>query len=309
MAAPPRGVTEAVISGWPGLRLTTDALSVTVLPGKGADICELTDLATGVDPLFRAPWGLQPPGAPPARAATARRSWRTTRETWQELFPNTNDACRHGARGAAVPRRGGRAALVGVPSRPTTSARSRSACRSSAASSRCGWSGSCGCATAPASWCSTSGSPTCRGGASRSPGGTTACSARRWSRPAELRRAGRHDHHAPPQPWEDTARLVPGQRSAWPMARLRGRRGRPVPPAGSGGGQPRRRLPDRPGRRCPGRQPGPRPGLPAGLGPGGVPVDHRVAAVRRGQGDAAARLVRPRRRAVDGRGDPGAGGG
>ena len=34
----PRGVTEDIISGWHGLRLTNDELSVTVLPGKGADI-------------------------------------------------------------------------------------------------------------------------------------------------------------------------------------------------------------------------------------------------------------------------------
>ena len=114
MAAPPRGVTEAVISGWPGLRLTTDALSVTVLPGKGADIYELTDLATGVDPLFKAPWGLQPPGAPPREGSDGAAFLENYEGSWQELFPNTNDACRLRRRAAPVPRRGGGAALVGV---------------------------------------------------------------------------------------------------------------------------------------------------------------------------------------------------
>ena len=47
------------------------------------------------------------------------------------------------------------------------------------------------------------------------------------ARPAAGRR-GRRAAHAcrtiitPPEPWEDTARLEPGQRSAWPMARRRG---------------------------------------------------------------------------------------
>ena len=109
MAAPPRGVTEAVISGWPGLRLTTDALSVTVLPGKGADIYELTDLATGVDPLFKAPWGLQPPGAPPREGSDGAAFLENYEGSWQELFPNTNDACRYGD--AQVPFHGEVAAL------------------------------------------------------------------------------------------------------------------------------------------------------------------------------------------------------
>jgi hypothetical protein len=54
------GVTEGAVNGWAALYLTNGALAVTVLPGTGADIYEITALATGIDPLFKAPWGLQP---------------------------------------------------------------------------------------------------------------------------------------------------------------------------------------------------------------------------------------------------------
>jgi hypothetical protein len=48
-------VTESFINGWRAVRLVTDAIEVTVLPGKGADIFAITDLATGIDPLLQAP--------------------------------------------------------------------------------------------------------------------------------------------------------------------------------------------------------------------------------------------------------------
>jgi hypothetical protein len=48
------GVSEGSVNGWRAVRLATDAVEVTVLPDKGADIYAFTDLASGVDPLFRA---------------------------------------------------------------------------------------------------------------------------------------------------------------------------------------------------------------------------------------------------------------
>ncbi len=44
MAPRRTGATEGVISGWRAVRLTSDTLSVTVLPDKGADIYEIVDL-------------------------------------------------------------------------------------------------------------------------------------------------------------------------------------------------------------------------------------------------------------------------
>lgn len=220
----PRGVTEVITSGWRGLRMTTDAVSVTVLPDKGADICELTDLATGVDPLFRAPWGLQPPGAPPREGSDGAAFLENYEGTWQELFPNTNDPCSYA--GTQLPFHGEVAtrpwsvsveadndAEIAVrfsvdcrllPLRLERLMRLRRGARELILDERVtnlsGLSGE----TVPFVWghhC-VLGPPLVAAGAELSaPAGTII---------------------TPPQPWEDTARLVPGQRSAWPMAQLRG---------------------------------------------------------------------------------------
>jgi hypothetical protein len=87
------GLTETMLNGWRALILTSDTLEVTVLPDKGADIYALVDLASGIDPLFKAPWGLQPPGSPPREGSAGERFLENYEGTWQELFPNTNDAC------------------------------------------------------------------------------------------------------------------------------------------------------------------------------------------------------------------------
>ena len=47
--AGPRAVHLAVLS--------SSVLSVVVVPDKGADIYSITDLATGIDVLFKTPWG------------------------------------------------------------------------------------------------------------------------------------------------------------------------------------------------------------------------------------------------------------
>jgi hypothetical protein len=91
-------VTEREVSGWRALCLASDALSVTVLPGKGADIYQIIDLATGIDPLFKAPWGLQPPGAPPRAGSDGTAFLENYEGTWQELFPTTGDPGTHDGR-------------------------------------------------------------------------------------------------------------------------------------------------------------------------------------------------------------------
>ena len=58
-------LSHGSVEGWAAVVLESDRLRVTVLPDKGADIYELVDLASGVDLLFKTPWGLRPPGAPP----------------------------------------------------------------------------------------------------------------------------------------------------------------------------------------------------------------------------------------------------
>jgi galactose mutarotase-like enzyme len=81
------------VNGWEGLVLESDRLRVTVLPAKGADIYELADVASGVDVLFKTPWGLLPPGAPPREEAEGLEFIGNYEGAWQELLPNANDAC------------------------------------------------------------------------------------------------------------------------------------------------------------------------------------------------------------------------
>jgi hypothetical protein len=87
------GLSESMHNGWRALTLSSDLLEVVVLPDKGADIYALTDRASGIDPLFKAPWGLQPPGSPPREGSAGEAFLANYEGAWQELFPNTNDAC------------------------------------------------------------------------------------------------------------------------------------------------------------------------------------------------------------------------
>jgi galactose mutarotase-like enzyme len=81
------------VSGWEAVVLEDDVLRVTVLPDKGADVVELRHVPSGVDVLFKAPWGLRPPGAPPREEAEGLEFIGNYEGGWQELLPNANDAC------------------------------------------------------------------------------------------------------------------------------------------------------------------------------------------------------------------------
>jgi galactose mutarotase-like enzyme len=80
------------VSGWDAVTLESERLRVTVLPEKGADVVELVHVPSGVDVLFKAPWGLRPPGAPPREEADGLEFIGNYEGGWQELFPNANDA-------------------------------------------------------------------------------------------------------------------------------------------------------------------------------------------------------------------------
>lgn len=87
--------------GWRAVTLENECLRVTVLPDKGADVVEIVDRATGVDPLFKAPWRLQPPGSPPRDGSEGRAFLENYEGGWQELFPNAQDEARYG--GQTIP--------------------------------------------------------------------------------------------------------------------------------------------------------------------------------------------------------------
>ena len=93
--------TSATVSGWPAIVLTGDALEATVLPDRGAEICSLVHRPTRTELLFRAPWGLQPPGAPPRAGAAGHAFLERYAGGWQELFPSVSAATTY--RGETIP--------------------------------------------------------------------------------------------------------------------------------------------------------------------------------------------------------------
>jgi hypothetical protein len=75
------------------LTLRNQDIEVTVLPDKGADIYALTDRRTGVDVLFKSPWGLRAPGTWPLAASSIERWVGAYPGGWQLLLPNGGDEC------------------------------------------------------------------------------------------------------------------------------------------------------------------------------------------------------------------------
>src|SRR5580704_1060622 len=70
------------------LWITGDQLLVEVRPGKGADITSITDRATGIDVLARAPWG-RPDLATAVSTGDSQVDWLARYGGgWQQLIPN-----------------------------------------------------------------------------------------------------------------------------------------------------------------------------------------------------------------------------
>ena len=89
--------------------LENDELRVVVLPDKGAELHQITDLRSGTDVLFEGPWGLQPPGAPPLPGSGDDEFMWNYAGGWQELFPSVNQSCVY--RGRRIPFHGEVASL------------------------------------------------------------------------------------------------------------------------------------------------------------------------------------------------------
>ena len=236
--------------------------------------------------LFHAPWGLAPPGAPPREGSDGHAFLESYAGGWQELFPSADEPCTYrghdiGYHGevAAIPWqvRRRRAAVAGLHDRlPDRAVPPRAPADAGRRRRR-----SCG---------STSASPTPAHedvGVHVGPPPRARPAVRRAGRPVRARcraRSSRSRRCTRTRRASSRASAAPGPtRSCAPAApstcgELPGPRGR----------QPRRHVPDRPLRRHAARhQPGARPGAAAGLGSGRLPLDHRVAAVRRRRGDAA----------------------
>jgi hypothetical protein len=204
---------ETTIAGWRAILAASDVLEATVLPERGAEICSLVHRPSGSELLFRAPWGLQPPAAPPREGADGHLFLERYAGGWQELFPSVNDPTRY--RGETIPFHG---EVAGLPWN----------CEPDGDGLRC----SVTCERTPFRL-----ERAMRIDAGRlvleetvtNVGNETAEFV--WGHhvvlgPPFLERGCLFD--APvrtivtiPEPWEETARLEPGQETAWPSARLR----------------------------------------------------------------------------------------
>jgi hypothetical protein len=78
------------------LTLRNDQMEVVVLPEKGADIYSIVDLRTGVDVMFKAPWGVRRPSLWPSGETSAERWIEAYPGGWQLLLPNGGDECSEG---------------------------------------------------------------------------------------------------------------------------------------------------------------------------------------------------------------------
>ena len=86
-------ITEHAVGGWRAITVASDHLSLTVLPDRGAEVHALVDRASGIDVLFHAPWGLAPPGAPPREGSDGHAFLASYAGGWQELFPSADEPC------------------------------------------------------------------------------------------------------------------------------------------------------------------------------------------------------------------------
>ena len=94
-------VSTGTVAGWRSVVLENGLIRVVVLPDKGAEIHQVTDLRSGTDILFRAEWGLRPPGAAHLPASGDDEFMWNYAGGWQELFPSVNEACVY--RGERIP--------------------------------------------------------------------------------------------------------------------------------------------------------------------------------------------------------------
>jgi hypothetical protein len=78
---------------WGAVTLLNDEIEVVVLTQKGADIYALVDRHSGVDVLFKAPWGARAPSGVSPLSTSAERWLDTYPGGWQVLLPNGGDEC------------------------------------------------------------------------------------------------------------------------------------------------------------------------------------------------------------------------
>lgn len=92
---------ECTVRGIPSVLIENDHLKVVVLVGKGTDIYEFRSKQTGIDILYKTPWGLSNPHLFVQDSPDSNTQFMDFYHGgWQELFPNAGNSCTY--RGAEL---------------------------------------------------------------------------------------------------------------------------------------------------------------------------------------------------------------
>jgi hypothetical protein len=83
---------ELHVRGWDILRLSTDAVTVEIIPGLGGTVTSLTRRADAAAVLWSPPWGLRPRGSGSLPGTPEAQMIDSFAGGWQTLFPNGGDS-------------------------------------------------------------------------------------------------------------------------------------------------------------------------------------------------------------------------
>jgi len=91
------GFERLTVADWELLRMTTDQISLDVVPQLGATVVSLKRRADDAELLWQTPWGLRPRGTLSVPGSSEAEMMDTNPGGWQTLFPNGGDtAIAHG---------------------------------------------------------------------------------------------------------------------------------------------------------------------------------------------------------------------
>jgi hypothetical protein len=91
-------LSRGTLVGWQTVVLENGLVRIVVLPERGAEILNFIHVPSGVDAMYQAHWGLQPPGSPPREGSEPIEFQWNYGGGWQELFPSANHACSYQGR-------------------------------------------------------------------------------------------------------------------------------------------------------------------------------------------------------------------
>jgi hypothetical protein len=83
---------ERHVRGWDVLRLSTNALTVEIIPGLGGTVTSVTRRADGAALLWSPPWGLRARGSRSLPGTLEAQMIDSLAGGWQTLFPNGGDS-------------------------------------------------------------------------------------------------------------------------------------------------------------------------------------------------------------------------